>query len=109
MNVVYIRTQWQSVRAGLVETIAKRRDDELDVKPYPTAWTVRELVLHIAQEEQGERDYGVRQTLDAFPAAYDPQEYATREAIQALLAAVHAATVAYLGTVEDGDLERTIA
>jgi len=109
VDVAYIRTHWQSVRDGLVETINKLRDDELDFKPYPTAWTVRELLLHIAQEERGERDYGVRQTLDAFPAAYDSQEYATRDAIQALLAAVHAETVAYLATLEDGDLGQTIA
>ena len=109
MDVAYMRTHWHSVRAGLVETIAKLRDDELDFKPYPTAWTIRELLLHVPQEERGERDYGVRQTLDAFPAAYDPQQYATREAIQTLLETVHAETVAYLATLEDGDLDRTIA
>ena len=46
----YFRSHWGTVRAGLVETIAKFRDDELDLRPYAGAWSVRELMLHIAQE-----------------------------------------------------------
>src|SRR5262245_20165252 len=75
MDVAYIVAQWERVRAGLIETIDKFRDDELDFKPFATAWSLRQLMLHIAQEERGEFQYGILQTLDAFPSEYDPQQY----------------------------------
>ena len=68
MDVAYIVAQWERVRAGLLETIDKFRDDELDFKPFATAWSLRQLMLHIAQEERGEFQYGIVQTLDAFPS-----------------------------------------
>jgi len=103
-----LASRWDHIRAGLVETIGWLADGELTFRPYPTAWTVRELLLHIAQEERGERDYGIRQTLAAFPEAYDPAAYPTVTSIQVLLATVHAASVAYLDTLAHADLVRTI-
>src|SRR5947207_2694465 len=104
----YFRSHWGTVRAGLVETIAKFRDDELDLRPYAGAWSVRELMLHIAQEEYGELGYGIRQSLSAFPEAYEPAPYASVEVIQAQLASVHASSEEYLQGLGDDDLARTI-
>ena len=104
----YFRSHWGTVRAGLVETIAKFRDDELDLRPYAGAWSVRELMLHIAQEEHGEMGYGIRQSLRAFPAAYAPAAYASVATIQALLASVYGQSEEYLQGLGDDDLARTI-
>lgn len=65
-------------------------------------------MLHIAQEENGEFNYGITQTLTEFPPDYDPQEYPTLAAIQALLASIHTQTLAYLKTLADADLSRVI-
>lgn len=107
--LAYMCAHWQSVRDGLMATLDKLHESELDFKPYPAAWTVRELLLHIAQEERGERDYGICQTRETFPEAYNPQEYPSKEAIQALLSAVHTETIAFLAAREDGDLDQIIA
>jgi len=77
MDVAYMVAQWERVRVGLLETIDKFRDAELDFKPFSTAWSLRQLMLHIAQEERGEFQYGIAQTLDTFPPEYDPQQYPT--------------------------------
>src|SRR5436309_9254180 len=108
MLLAYLRSQWTNVRAGLIETVGKFHDDELDFRPYAAAWSVRELMLHIAQEEHGELGYGIRQSLSTFPAAYAPAAYASVATIQALLAAVHASSEEYLQGLGDDDLARTI-
>jgi hypothetical protein len=54
----------------LDETVAKLGDADLDFRPFPAAW----LLLHIAQEETGERDYGIRQILSDFPSDFHPED-----------------------------------
>lgn len=103
-----LTSRWQRIRAGLDETIGKLADADLAFRPYPDAWTVRELLLHIAQEERGERDYGIRQTLAVFPDAYEPADYPSVAVIQTLLSAVHEKSAAYVDTLGDADLRRTI-
>ncbi|MGC1377809.1 MAG: DinB family protein [Anaerolineales bacterium] len=108
MYLEYLPSHWAGVRAGLIETLDKFRDEELDFKPFPASWSVRQLMLHIAQEENGELNYGITQTLAGFPPDYDPQDYATVASIRALLASVHSSTLAYLETLTEADLNRVI-
>lgn len=65
-------------------------------------------MLHIAQEENGEFNYGIVQTLDDFPPAYNPQDYPTIASIKSLLDAVHTSMVAYLRSLDEADLGRVI-
>ena len=108
MDLGYVLAHWEQVRTGLYATIDKFRDDELDARPYAGGWSVRQIVLHIAQEERGEFGYGVVQTLDAFPAEYATHMYPTKVALQALLEAVHTPTIAYLREREPNDLARVV-
>jgi uncharacterized damage-inducible protein DinB len=108
MDLEYLLGHWEQVRAGLSDTIDTFHDDELDVRPYTAGRSVRQIVLHIAQEEHGEFGYGIVQTLDAFPAEYSIQEYPTKAALRVLLASVHAPTVAYLRALEPADLSRGV-
>src|SRR5260221_5614512 len=100
--------RWANVRARLLETVDKFADTELDFRPFPTSWSVRSLMLHIAHEENGEFNHGLTQTLAEFPPEYDPALYPDRAALKALLAQVHAYSQAYLATLTDSDLERPI-
>ena len=108
MYLEHIVEHWKGVRTGLIETIGKFRDEELDFRPFATSWSVQELMLHIAQEEHGELQYGIIQRLDAFPAEYPPDHYSTIGAIQALLESVHAQSSAYLDTLDDAALHEAI-
>jgi uncharacterized damage-inducible protein DinB len=108
MDLAYLLARWEGVRAGLLATIEKLGDDDLSFTPYPGAWTVQRLLLHIAQEEHGEFGYGIAQTLPAFPPDYSPERYPTVAAITALLTEVHAETARYLRALSADDLERVI-
>ena len=100
--------RWGKVRARLLETVDKFGDQELDFRPFPTSWSVRSLMLHIAHEENGEFNYGLTQALPEFPAEYDPARYPDRATLTALLAQVHEPSRAYLAALSDSDLERAI-
>jgi uncharacterized damage-inducible protein DinB len=108
MQVEYLVRRWNNVRAGLLATIDKFRDEELDFKPFAAAYSVRQLILHIAQEEHGEFGYGIVQTLDEFPPEYHAPDYATLESIKALLQSVHAPSIDYLASLADADLQRVV-
>ena len=108
MSLAELTQRWEHVRLGLLVTLEKFAPDELDFRPYPGAWSVRELILHVAQEEQGEFNHGLTQTLPAFPPAYDPTHYPDLPALQALLASIHAPNLAYLQGLPDSDLDRLV-
>jgi hypothetical protein len=59
MDLAYLIAHWAQVRAGLVEISATFRDDELTFRPFADSWSVQQLLLHIAHEEQGEFGYGI--------------------------------------------------
>ena len=100
--------RWANVRARLLETVDKFADTELDFRPFPTSWSVRSLMLHIAHEENGEFNHGLTQILAEFPPECDPAHYPDRAALKALLAQVHEPNRAYLAALSDTDLERVI-
>jgi uncharacterized damage-inducible protein DinB len=100
--------RWSNVRARLLETVDKFADTELDFRPFPTSWSVRRLMLHIAQEEYGEFNYGLTQTLAEFPPEFDATNYPNRAALKALLAEVHESNLVYLRALADPDLERAV-
>ncbi len=104
----YVLSRWQKVRAGLLDTIDRFRDDELDFRPFPASWSVRRLMLHIAHEEYGEFAYGIAQTLKEFPPEYDDRTYPTLNDIKMLLGSVHAQTLAFLEKSSDADLSKAI-
>jgi uncharacterized damage-inducible protein DinB len=108
MDLAYLFSHWEGVRAGLIETIDKFHDEELDFRPFAGSRSVRELMLHIAHEERGEFGLGIVQTLDEFPPEYDTQDYPSIESIKSRLEVVHAHTLKYLKTLNEDDLSRVI-
>lgn len=108
MDKAYLVACWQAVRSGLCQTIDGSRDEELGHRPFPSSWTVRELMLHIAQEEVGEFRYGILQDVEEFPAAHAADEFPTIASIKTTLEAVHAETVPHVESLRDADFARTI-
>jgi len=108
MNVAKIVQFWNQIRKGLIETIEKFADEELDYVAYDNGYSVRQIILHIAQEEYGEIQYGITREIDGFPPEYQEDAYPTIESIKALLASVHNETYRYLESLGDKDLESEI-
>jgi uncharacterized damage-inducible protein DinB len=99
---------WDRVRSGLIETIDKFHDADLDFAPFRGAFSVRELVLHIAQEEFGEVQFGIARQIGEFPPPYPVESYPTVAAAKALLADVHESTTRFMGVVTDSQLAAEI-
>jgi uncharacterized damage-inducible protein DinB len=104
MKLDWIISTWDSIRDRLTETIDKFGEDELMYVPFDGSYSVRQILLHIAQEELGEIQYGITGELDTFPSEYSQDEYPTKASIHALLSEVHDSTLSYLQRVEDEDL-----
>ena len=67
MDVTKIVQFWNQIRQGLVETIEKFSNEDLDYVVYENGYSVRQIILHIAQEEYGEIQYGITREIDEFP------------------------------------------
>ena len=108
MKVSSIARWWARVRAGLIETIDKFSDQDLDYVPFPGSYSVRQIILHIAQEEYGEMQFGITREISEFPPPYPDASYPTVAATKALLASVHDETSKYLEKISDAELEGEI-
>lgn len=105
MKVTKIIQFWKQVRKGLIDTIEKFSGEDLNYIAYKNGYSVRQIILHIAQEEYGEIQYGITREIDEFPPLYVEHSYPTIESLKALLAGVHKETIGYLESLVDEDLE----
>ena len=48
MNAAKLVQYWDQIRSGLVGTVEKFSDEELDTMPFDGSYSVRQIVLHIA-------------------------------------------------------------
>jgi uncharacterized damage-inducible protein DinB len=101
-------SHWNAVRAGLLMTARKFSDADIEYVPFPNGYSVAQLLLHIAHEEEIEVRYGITRELSDAPPAFAAEEYDTLEKIERELSETHARTQAYLETLSDADMEREI-
>ena len=107
MNALEMFGHWPEVREGLVQTLDKLTDEQLDFTPREGLWSLGTVVCHIASAEDGWFRYVVARELADWPG-YTTEDYPTVEAVKDLLAEVHARTEAYLASLDVADLDRII-
>jgi uncharacterized damage-inducible protein DinB len=108
MKPEHLIVEWQSVRAGLLTTIDKFKDEDLAYIPFEGSWPVAGLLLHIAQEELGEVGYGMTHELDAWPEEFSSDDYPDLEKIKILLAGVHQRTGTFMESLDEAALDRIV-
>lgn len=99
---------WEQVREGLFVTIKKFSERDLDYTPFPGGYSVAQLILHIAHEEEGEVRYGITREIPTWPDEFTRAQYPTLESMVTLLGEVHGRTVEYLKSLQDAHLELEI-
>lgn len=99
---------WDHVRAGLIETIGRFQQSDLDFAPFEGGYSVRQIILHIAQEENGEVQYGITHSLSEFPPTYIDADFPNVASLRDLLDLVHAQTFNYLEGVSGLELHQDI-
>jgi uncharacterized damage-inducible protein DinB len=104
----YLRSQLAQVRSGLNQLLEELDESDLDFRPHPQAWTVRELLLHIAHEEHGEVQHGITRTLAQWPDEFDAAGHQSISSITSRLEATRAETERFLAGLNDSDLAAEI-
>jgi uncharacterized damage-inducible protein DinB len=100
--------RWDEVRAGLLATMDRYHDSDLAYRPFESSWSAGQIMLHIADAEEGWFRRVVTQDLAEWPDDYRLEAYPTVGAIKALLTEVHGRTAAYLATLGLADLDRPV-
>jgi uncharacterized damage-inducible protein DinB len=104
MNGTKIIQLWSRIRQGLIDTIKSFSGEELNYVPFEGSYSVRQIILHIAQEEYGEIQYGITRKIGEFPPQFRPDEYPTIGSAIALLASVHEETCKCLESLNHEEL-----
>lgn len=108
MNLQQTLTHWKQVRAGLLSAIQKFKDDDLAFKPFSTSWPAGQIVLHIAEAEDGWFRYTVMHGLEKWPEGYTLAKYPSCDSITAALGAVHSRTEQYLVSITNYETDQLI-
>lgn len=99
---------WNEIRSDLGETIRKFGETDLVLEPFPGSWTVGQIMLHIADAEDGWMRYVVTGELEEWPEPYKLENYPDIPAILGLLKEVHQRTLTYLAGLSEEDLDLII-
>lgn len=103
-----IFAHWKLVRMGLMEIIEKFQEEDLHFSPFEGAWSVGEILLHIANAEQGWFRYAMTGEVDAWPGDHTLDNYPTFESIKSLLTDVHDWTERYISGLSLEDYQRVV-
>ena len=99
---------WKQIRTGLLATMDQFQEEELQYKPFEGAWSVGEILLHIANAEEGWFRYAVTGEFDEWPSGHTLENYPTFESIKALLKEVHDWTEATIAGLSIDDYQKVI-
>jgi uncharacterized damage-inducible protein DinB len=97
-------SHWSLVRKDLIKVIEDFEESDLSYQPFPDSWTVGQIMVHIANAEEGWFRYVVTRELPEWPSYLRFENYPTREKILEILDTVHTKTEEYLGTLTEQDL-----
>jgi uncharacterized damage-inducible protein DinB len=99
---------WERVQRQTLAAIDLFSDSELAFRPFPASWPVGEIMLHIAGAEDGWFRHVVWREVSEWPPDGRLDEHPSRAAIKAVVSSVHSRTAAYLASLDESDLQRTI-
>ena len=108
VRVIGLFSHWNQVRDDLLNTIEQFDDDELDYVPFPNSWSVGEILLHIANAEEGWFQFVVRREYDQWPAEFRLKDHPGKDKIKLKLLDVHDRTMELLKSFEAEDLDAIV-
>lgn len=109
MNLCQIFSHWEQVRTDLFATIDKFEEADLTFVPFGGSWPVGQMMLHIADAEDGWIRYAVTRELDQWPEQYCLENYPTKAAIKSALTTVHNHTEQYLESLDEASTTQLVA
>ena len=108
MLPIELFSHWEGVRKDLVSTIEAFDESELEYMPFEGCRKVGEIMLHIADAEDGWLRFCVTKELEAWPDFYNLSNYPDKQSIIHVLTEVHSRTSEYLSSLDASGLEGSI-
>jgi uncharacterized damage-inducible protein DinB len=108
MNPKELFKHWELIRIGLISTIQSFEEEELAYTPFTGSWSAGEIMLHIANAEEGWLQYAVAREIDEWPVAYSLEDFPEKDSIIKKLNNVHDWTEEYLSRLTEEDLTSSI-
>jgi uncharacterized damage-inducible protein DinB len=108
MKPSFLFSHWQRIRKGLIEVIEKFEEKDLDYQATSGGWPAGQIMIHIANAEDGWFRYAVTKEYNEWPSYLDYNNYPDKETILQALDEVHKKTEAYLETLTEEDLLKEI-
>jgi len=108
MKPADIFSHWKKVRQGTLMIIDVFEDDELFYQAYPGAWPAGQIMIHIADAEEGWFRYAVTKELNEWPSQLNFDNYQDKRSILEALIEAGERTTLYLQSLSEEDLSETI-
>jgi len=108
MKLSEVFYHWERTRKDLFETLARFETQELGFSPFEGSWSVREIIFHIANAEDGWFRYALTRELEGWPAEKSAEDFPDVASLMQYLIEIHARTVAYLKQLDTSDWDRPI-
>ncbi len=109
MNLNTLFGHWDLVRQGLLTVVQTFDGDELAQRPFPSSWSVHEIICHIANTEAGWIHFAAWRKLDTWPEPYTAVDYPTIADLVNLLNTIHAQTEVWLASLTLEDLNNVVS
>lgn len=103
-----IFSHWKRIREGLIETVDKFDQSQLDFTPFDGSYSAARIMLHIADAEEGWFQYVIGKKYEQWPSHFTVENYPTLADIKSVLEQVHRETEDFLDSLGESDLERII-
>lgn len=107
MKLSELFKHWKQLHRDLLWTISQFDQADLVYRPFQHSWMAGDIMVHIADAEDGWFRYVIKRELDDWPS-YSLDEYPDIESIKRLISEVHARTEAFLEELDSADLDRMV-
>jgi len=101
-------SHWNQVRTDLIATIELFTDEELAIAPFAKSWPIGQIMLHIADAEDGWLRYVVTQEITEWPNEYTLENFPDKASIIQVLGEIHTRTLQFLHSLSLTDLHQII-
>jgi len=110
MNAFELFGHWAEVRVALIQALDKLDDVQLDFVPREGLWSLRQVLVHISDVEEGWFRFRIEGKYNSWAEiGIEQANYPTVESIKQLLADVHVRTDNYLKTIKVEDLGNVVS
>ena len=106
MRLSQLFSHWDQIHKVTLAVIDQFSLEELTFIPFPGGWSVGQIILHIADAEDGWFRTIVQKKYDSWPTGHTLADCPTKEDIKTLLVNVHNRTMEYLSALYLQDLDK---